>query len=127
MIIFTKTLNHGLVLKKVHRVIKFNQKAWLEPYIKINTDPRKIARNGFEKNFFKLINNSVFGKTTESVRKHRDIKLITNRQEEKLFSIRTRLSYSKFFRRNFISNRNQKDSNNYEEACLFRIINIRPK
>ena len=127
MIIFTKTLNHGLVLKKVHRVIKFNQKAWLEPYIKINTDPRKIARNGFEKNFFKLINNSVFGKTTESVRKHRDIKLITNRQEEKLFSIRTRLSYSKFFRRNFISNRNEKDSNNYEEACLFRIINIRPK
>ena len=97
MIIFTKTLNHGLVLKKVHRVIQFNQKAWLEPYIKINTDLRKIARNGFEKNFFKLINNSVFGKTTESVRKHGDIKLITNRQEEKLFSIRTRLSYSKMF------------------------------
>ena len=44
-------MNHGLVLKKVHRVIKFNQKAWLEPYIKINTDLRKIATNGFEKTF----------------------------------------------------------------------------
>ena len=44
-------MNHGLVLKTVHRVIKFNQKAWLEPYIKINTDLRKIARNDFEKTF----------------------------------------------------------------------------
>ena len=44
-------LNHGLILKKVHRVIKFNQKAWLGPYIKMNTDLRKIAKTDFEKNF----------------------------------------------------------------------------
>ena len=42
-------LNHGLILKNVHRIIKFNQKAWLEPYIKMNTDLRKIAKNDFGK------------------------------------------------------------------------------
>ena len=84
-------------MKKLHRVIKFNQKAWLEPHIKMNADLRKIAKNAFEKIFFKLMNNAVFGKTMENVRKQRDIKLITNRHEKKLFSIRTRLSYPKFF------------------------------
>ena len=56
-------LNHGLILKRVHRVIQINQKAWLKPYINMNTKQRKEAKNEFEKDFFKLINNSVFGKT----------------------------------------------------------------
>ena len=76
-------LNHRLVLKTFYRVIKFNQNAWLKPYMNL----RRKAKNDFEKDFFKLVNNAVFGKTMENVRKHRDIKpVIAERRKNHLVS-----------------------------------------
>ena len=73
-------LQEGMILKKVHRGIKFYQSPWMEPYIRKNTDLRKTASSSFEKDFFKLMNNSVFGKTIENIRKRQNVNIIDNRK-----------------------------------------------
>ena len=65
--VLKQALNHGLVLKKVHKVTQFNREDWLKPYIDMNAKLRKEAKNDFEKDFFRLMNSSLFGKTIENV------------------------------------------------------------
>ena len=81
-----QALNHGSKFKKVQNAISFLQDAWLEPYIMRNTNLRMKAANDFEKDYYKLLNNSFYGKTMENVRGHRDIRLVMNNKKRSILA-----------------------------------------
>ena len=76
-----QALEDGLVIENIHRTIEFKQSAWMKEYTDFNTRVRTEAKNNFKKDLYQLINNSVFGKTMENIRKHRNIKLVNNEEE----------------------------------------------
>ena len=67
-----------MVVTKIHRVLEFQQFPWLKSYTNFNTDKRKAATSDFEKDFFKLMSNSVYGKSMESIRKRVNVELVNN-------------------------------------------------
>ena len=109
-----QALNHGLVSKKVNGVIQFNQKDWLKPYIDMNTKLIKEAKNDFEKVFFKLMNNAVFGKTMENVRKHWDIKLVTTDEKRNKLVSEPNYHTTKCFSENLLAIEMKKNKSKKE-------------
>ena len=113
----------GLRLTKRHRVLEFKQRKWFKSYIDFNTDVRKDAKNSFEKDFFKLMNNSVFGKTMENLRKRTNIELVTD--EKRLLKLTAKPTYvtSKIFDENLVGVHTKKerlllDKPSYVGMCI---------
>ena len=96
-------LEMGMILTAVHRGISFNQSPWMEPYIRKNTELRKCAANSFEKDFFKLMNNSVFGKTIENIRKRQNIILVDDRAKALKLSSRPNFDRATIFDPNLVA------------------------
>ena len=81
---FQLYISLGMRLTKIHRILRFDQQPWMASFIKMNTELRKQATCDFEKDLFKLMNNSFFGKTMENLRKRVDVKLVRAHETEKL-------------------------------------------
>ena len=96
-------LRLGMKLKHIHRGIKFVESEWMKPYIDMNTKLRTKAKNNFEKDFFKLINNSVFGKTMENIRNRVNVKLINNEEKARKLIAKPNYRSCKIFSENLIS------------------------
>ena len=92
-----------MVSKEVHKVIQFNKEEWLKPYIDMNTKFTTEVKNGFEKDFFKLMNNAAFGKTMENVRKHRDMKLVTTDKRRNQLISEPNYYTTKYFSENLMA------------------------
>ena len=103
-------LRLGMKLKKIHRGIKFVESEWMESYINMNTNLRTQAKNNFEKDFFKLMNNSVFGKTMENIRNRVDVKLVNTKEKFKKLVAKPNFKSRKIFNENLISVHMKKTS-----------------
>ncbi|GBN50940.1 hypothetical protein AVEN_114505-1 [Araneus ventricosus] len=101
--ILKQYLEMGLKLKKVHRILEFEQSDWLKKYIDLNTEMRKKATNEFEKDFYKLMNNSVFGKAIENVRKRIDIKFCTSYKQAKRYIAKPNFKGRTIFSENLVA------------------------
>ena len=108
----------GMKLTKIHRVLSFNQSKWLEPYIKKNTEMRAKAKNDFEKDFFKLMNNAIFGKTCENVRKRINLKLITDKNKAMKYVAKPNFKNITIFNDNLIAIDLYKTKVNFDRPII---------
>ena len=96
-------------IKKVHRILEFDQSPWLAKYINFNTEKRMNAKNAFEKDFFKLLNNSVFGKTMENIRKRVDVRLVTDKKKLSKLASKPTFVNSKIFSEDLVAVHKRKE------------------
>lgn len=107
-------LSLGMKLTRVYWVLGFDQSPWLKPYIDFNTEKRKHTRNDFEKDFFKLMNNSVFGKTMENLRKRVNVKLVNSPKQLQKLSSSPLFDYFRIFDKNLVGVNMKKPSLMYD-------------
>ena len=103
-------LDMGLKIKNIHRGIKFVESEWMKPYIDKNTNLRAKAKNNFEKDFYKLMNNSVFGKTMENIRNRVDVKLVNTEEKLRKLVAKPNFKGRKIFNENLVSVHMKKTS-----------------
>ena len=108
-------LNLGLKLTNIHRGIKFKESQWFKKYIALNTDLRTKAKNEFEKDFFKLINNSVFGKTMENIRNRSVIKLVTDKIKAEKLAAKPNFKHRNIFKEDLIAIHMKKTSLTFDK------------
>ena len=96
-------LKLGMKLKRIHRGIKFKESEWMKPYIDMNTKLRAKAKNNFEKDHYKLMNNSVFGKTMENIRNRVNVKLVNSEEKARKLIAKPNYNSCKIFSENLIS------------------------
>ena len=94
-------LSLGIKLTKIHKVLKFKQSKWMKKYIDFNTEKRTNAANSFEKDFFKLMINSVYGKTMENLQKRINVRLVNNEKDFLKYTSRPTHITHKIFDKNY--------------------------
>ena len=114
----------GMILKKVHRGISFYQSRWMEPYIKKNRELRKLASNSSEKDFFKLMNNSVFGKTIDNIRKRQNVILIDNHEQAIKLSSKPNSDGGTIFDEHLIAAHMKKERSLFQQTKLYWTSNF---
>ena len=116
----------GLRLKKIHRGIKFQEFPWMQSYIELNTDLRTKGKNDFEKDFFKLMNNSVFGKTMENIRNRVNVQLVTTAEKAQKLIAKPNLKHWVRFEENLIGVHLNKTKMTYNKPvyCGMSILDI---
>ena len=96
-------LSLGMKLSKIRRIFKFKQSNWLEEYIEFNTDKRKNAISGFERNFFKIMVSSIYGKSMENLRKIINVRLINNAKDYVKYVSKPNFISQKICSKNFVA------------------------
>ncbi|VDI33606.1 Hypothetical predicted protein [Mytilus galloprovincialis] len=101
-------LELGMKVTKIHQIVEFHQSRWLKTYIDFNSQKRKEANNVFEKEFYKLMNNSVFGKTMEDIRRHRNVKLMTDQKKLVKYTSKPSFDHFQIFNQHLVGIENKK-------------------